>query len=305
MLCRRKRFGVLAQLVERLNGIEEVRGSNPLGSTTSQNVKFFRWTDTLSKVLRCQRTVRERIDVTTVSNCCSFYRSSIGKKTVVAVTGAMLIGFVVMHLIGNLQFFAGPKLINEYGTKLRHLPFGLLWVMRLGLLGVAVAHIATTIILIKENRAAKGQGYAKKSSVQSKVATRLMALSGIVLLSYIVFHILHFTTHNVAPEYSGWTDGEDHDVYRMLVAGFSNVGISVFYIVAMVLLAMHLSHGAASLFQTLGIRTKKLACILGIGAQALAWVVCAGYISIPVAVLLGKYDKAHIERVSKQNSPKP
>ncbi len=217
----------------------------------------------------------------------------------------MLIGFVVMHLIGNLQFFAGPKLINEYGTKLRHLPFGLLWVMRLGLLGVAIAHIATTIILIKENRAAKGQGYAKKSSVQSKVATRLMALSGIVLLSYIVFHILHFTTHTVSPQFSGWTDGEDHDVYRMLVAGFSNVAISVFYIVAMVLLAMHLSHGAASLFQTLGIRTRKLACILGIGAQALAWVVCAGYISIPVAVLLGKYDKAHIERVSKLNSPKP
>lgn len=252
-----------------------------------------------AEVLRCQRRVWERIDHSTVSNCCSFYRSSIGKKTVVAVTGAMLIGFVIMHLIGNLQFFAGPKLINEYGTKLRHLPFGLLWVMRLGLLGVAVAHIATTFLLIKENRAAKGQGYARSSSVQSKIATRLMALSGIILLSYIVFHLLHFTTHTVSPQFAGWKDGEDHDVYRMLVFGFSNVGISLFYIVAMVLLAMHLSHGAASLFQTLGIRTKKMACILGIGAQVLAWVVCAGYISIPVAVLLGKYDRSHVERAEQ------
>ena len=171
--------------------------------------------------------------------------------------------------------------------------------MRLGLLGVAVAHIATTIILIKENRAAKGSGYVKKSSVQSKLATRIMALSGIILLSYIVFHILHFTTHSVNTDFAKWMDGEHHDVYRMLVSGFSNVGVSVFYIVAMVLLAMHLSHGASSLFQTLGIRTKKLACTLGIGAQVLAWVVCAGYISIPVAVLLGKYDKAHIERAGK------
>ena len=211
----------------------------------------------------------------------------------------MLIGFVIMHLIGNLQFFAGPKVINEYGTKLRHLPFGLLWVMRLGLLGVVLAHIATTIILIKENRAAKGPDYAKKNSVQSKLATRIMALSGIILLSYIVFHLLHFTTHSVSPEFAKWMDGEHHDVYRMLVVGFSNVGISVFYIIAMLLLAMHLSHGAESLFQTLGIRTKKLACALGIGAQLLAWVVCAGYISIPVAVLLGKYDTAHVQRAGK------
>ena len=211
----------------------------------------------------------------------------------------MLIGFVIMHLIGNLQFFAGPKVINEYGTKLRHLPFGLLWVMRLGLLGVVLAHIATTIILIKENRAAKGPGYAKKNSVQSKLATRIMALSGIILLSYIVFHLLHFTTQTVSPEFAGWKDGADHDVYRMMVAGFSNFLISGFYILAMVLLAMHLSHGAASLFQTLGIRSRKMACTLGLCAQLFAWIVCAGYISIPVAVLLGKYDTAHIARVGK------
>lgn len=206
----------------------------------------------------------------------------------------MLLGFVILHLVGNLQFFAGPQVINEYGSKLRHLPFGLLWVMRAGLLFVAVMHIVTTIMLVKANRAAKGQGYAYKASVQSKVATRLMALSGIVLLSYIVFHILHFTTHNVDARYANWTDGEHHDVYRMLVAGFSNVAISVFYIVAMLLLAMHLSHGAASLFQTLGLRTRKLACCLGCAAQLLAWVLCAGYISIPVAVLAGQYDTAYI-----------
>jgi succinate dehydrogenase / fumarate reductase cytochrome b subunit len=212
----------------------------------------------------------------------------------VAITGVMLLGFVVVHLLGNLQFFAGPHVINEYGTKLRHLPFGLLWVLRLVMLGAVVLHIATTLMLVKENRAAKGAGYEFKARVQAKVATRLMALSGIILLSYIVFHLLHFTTHSINSDYANWMDGEDHDVYRMIVAGFSNIGISVFYIVAMVLLAMHLSHGAASLFQTLGLRTKKMACCLGLVAQVFAWVLCAGYVSIPIAVMAGLYDKKHI-----------
>jgi succinate dehydrogenase / fumarate reductase cytochrome b subunit len=121
-----------------------------------------------------------------------------------------------------------------------------------------------------------------------------MALSGIILLGYIVFHLLHFTTHSIEPEYAGWKDGVDHDVYRMIVAGFSVTWISIFYIVAMVLLAMHLSHGAASLFQTLGVRTRTMACCLGLCAQVFAWLLCAGYISIPIAVMAGFYDKAYI-----------
>lgn len=208
----------------------------------------------------------------------------------------MLLGFVVVHLIGNLQFFAGPHVINEYGTKLRSLPFGGLWVFRLVMLGAVVLHAVTTIILVKENRAARGGGYECKASVQAKVATRLMALSGIILLSYIVFHLLHFTTHSIDPAYAQWKDGLDHDVYRMLVDGFSQKGISVFYIIAMVLLAMHLSHGAASLFQTLGLRTKKFACCLGLCAQVFAWALCAGYVSIPVAVMAGFYDKGYIAK---------
>ena len=212
----------------------------------------------------------------------------------VAVTGVILLLFVIGHLLGNLQFFAGPHVINEYGTKLRHLPFGGLWVVRIGMLAAVVLHIATTIMLVLENRKAKGAGNVFKANVQAKIATRLMALSGIILLGYIVFHLLHFTTHNVNPAYANWKDGEDHDVYRMMVSGFSNIGISIFYIVAMVLLAMHLSHGAASLFQTLGLRTKRLACCLGLCAQVFAWVLCAGYVSIPVAVMAGFYDKAHV-----------
>jgi succinate dehydrogenase / fumarate reductase cytochrome b subunit len=212
----------------------------------------------------------------------------------VALTGVVLVLFVIGHLIGNLQFFAGPHVINEYGTKLRHLPFGGLWVVRLGMLGAVVLHIVTTLMLVKENRAAKGAGYEFKANVQAKIATRLMALSGIILLSYIVFHLLHFTTHSIDPAYAKWEDGEDHDVYRMVVAGFRNKGISFFYIIAMFLLAMHLSHGAASLFQTLGLRTKRLACCLGLCAQVFAWLICAGYVSIPVAVMAGLYDKAYV-----------
>ena len=217
----------------------------------------------------------------------------------------MLIGFVVVHMLGNLQFFAGPHVINEYGTKLKHLPFGGLWVLRIGILAAVLLHIFTTLMLVKENRAAKGRGYVKKASVQAKVATRLMALSGIILLSYIVFHLLHFTTHTINSDYAKWMDGEDHDVYRMIVAGFSNVGVSIFYIVAMVLLAMHLSHGAASLFQTLGLRTKRLACCLGLCAQIFAWVLCAGYVSIPVAVMAGLYDKKYIASASEPSCCEP
>jgi succinate dehydrogenase / fumarate reductase, cytochrome b subunit len=235
-----------------------------------------------------------------VNNCCSFYRSSVGKKFIVAVTGVMLLGFVIVHMLGNLQFFAGPHVINEYGTKLRHLPFGGLWIFRIVMLAAVLLHIVTTLILVKENRAAKGQGYEFKASVQAKLATRLMALSGIILLSYIVFHLLHFTTHSIDPAYATWKSGPDHDVYRMLVAGFSNKAISIFYIVAMILLAMHLSHGAASLFQTLGLRTKRLACCLGLCAQVFAWVLCAGYVSIPLAVMAGAYDKTYIAAAGKE-----
>ena len=215
------------------------------------------------------------------------------------MTGVILIAFVIGHLLGNLQFFAGPHVINEYGTKLRHLPFGGLWVVRIGLLAAVVLHIVTTVMLVIENRAAKGAGYEFKANVQAKIATRLMALSGIILLSYIVFHLLHFTTHSINSAYATWMDGEDHDVYRMIVAGFTNKAISIFYIVAMVLLAMHLSHGAASLFQTLGLRTKKMACRLGLVAQVFAWLICAGYVSIPVAVMAGLYDKKHISAASE------
>ncbi len=217
----------------------------------------------------------------------------------VAVTGIILIAFVIGHLVGNLQFFGGPHLINAYGTKLRDLPFAGLWIVRIGLLAAVVLHIATTILLVIENRAAKGAGYVKKASVQAKIATRLMALSGILLLSYIVFHILHFTTHTITPDYSHWKDHEDHDVYRMIVAAFSNRLMAIIYIVAMVLLAMHLSHGAASLFQTLGLRTKKLANAIGLGAQIFAWAICLGYVSIPVAVMAGFYDKKHIAEASE------
>jgi succinate dehydrogenase / fumarate reductase cytochrome b subunit len=168
------------------------------------------------------------------------------------------------------------------------------------MLVAALLHIVTTLILVKQNRAAKGQGYEFKASVQAKVATRLMALSGIILLSYIVFHLLHFTTHSINPAYGNWKDGPDHDVYRMIVDGFSNKGISIFYIISMVLLAMHLSHGAASLFQTLGLRTKRLACYLGLCAQVFAWGLCAGYVSIPVAVMAGVYDKGYIAAAGKE-----
>ena len=194
----------------------------------------------------------------------------------------MLIGFVVMHLIGNLQFFAGPQVINEYGTKLRHLPFGLIWVMRLGLLGVAVAHIATTIILIKGNRAAKGEGYVKKSSVQSRLATRIMALSGIILLSYIVFHILQFTTGTVHP--SVWVAG---DPYGNVIRAFHVPWVVALYVVSMAAVGLHLFHGTWSSFRSLGLVKPSEHALRHKTSLLVAGLVWLGFTIIPLAIFAG------------------
>jgi len=205
----------------------------------------------------------------------------------VALTGLILLGFVIGHLIGNLQVFSGPEKINVYAEFLKNLG-GVLWVIRGFLLFCFVLHIVTTIQLVLENRKARPEQYAFKNNVQSKLSTRMMALSGLTILCFVIFHILHYTTHNVNPEFGVWLDAKGrHDVYRMMIVGFGNPLASGFYIVAILLLSMHLSHGVSSVFQTLGLRTQKTAAAINALARTLALVIAIGYISIPVAVMMG------------------
>ena len=200
-----------------------------------------------------------------------FLRTSIGRKWVVSLSGLFLIGFVVVHMAGNLQMFSPTAdAINRYAHLLKSNGL-LLWAFRLALLTAAAAH--------------------RKSRLHVTLASVTMVISGTVILAFVVFHLLHFTAQVVDRSYAGMetmVDGKTvHDVHRMVVAGFSKPLISGFYILAMGLLFFHLRHGAASLCQTLGFRDRHLAKLIDAGSWILAVVLFLGFSSIPVAVLLG------------------
>lgn len=215
--------------------------------------------------------------------------SSIGKKTIVAVTGIFLVLFLIGHLVGNLTFFLGPDAINLYAKKLHDLG-PLLWVARIGLLVLIALHIYFTMLLWKENRTARPSKYEYKNRVQSTVFVRTMRVSGLVIFAFILFHLAHFTLRIVDPAYSQMRtmlDGEEVlDVYRMVVAGFSVAWVSIFYVISLGLVAFHLSHGVGSLFQTLGLTNKTLRPLFEQGGRLLAWALFLGFASIPISVLI-------------------
>ena len=217
----------------------------------------------------------------------AFYRSSVGKKFVVAITGLVLIGFIIGHLLGNLQIFLGPDVVNTYAQKLRDLGL-ILWIVRAFLLVNVIAHIYFTISLAIENRRARPDRYAKKNYAKATFASRYMWLSGLVVLAFVLYHLAHFTFLVTNPEFKGLHDAQGrHDVFSMMVYGFQNWIVSGFYVLAMFLLMLHLTHGASSFFQSLGWNDKKLNPRLATGGRIFAWLIFLGYTSIPVAVLAG------------------
>jgi succinate dehydrogenase / fumarate reductase cytochrome b subunit len=223
-----------------------------------------------------------------VTNIAAFHRSSVGRKMIVAVTGVILILFVIGHLLGNLQIFLGPDWINGYAEHLRELgPF--LWAIRVFLLIVVLLHIYYTIRLVIENRRARPNRYKRKDAVKATFASRSMALSGLVLLAFIIFHILQFTVRVTDPRFTLMPKDPlgHYDVYSMMILGFQSPLVSGFYILAMFLLALHLSHGSSSFFQSLGLNNQKLAPRLALVGRIFAWLLFVGYSSIPAAVLLG------------------
>lgn len=217
-----------------------------------------------------------------------FCSSSIGRKWIVALTGLALFGFVIGHLIGNLQVFLGsPEPINRYGAFLQGLG-ELLWAIRFGLLAMVVLHIVFTIKLRIESRAARPAKYAVTQYRAATPPARWMMLSGLMVLCFIIYHLLHFTVQSVDPSFLTLHDAHGrHDVYRMMIRGFSNPYASGFYILAVGLLALHLNHGIMSMFQTLGLNSAKVRPLWEKGGPALSWLIFLGYASIPVAVLTG------------------
>jgi succinate dehydrogenase / fumarate reductase, cytochrome b subunit len=217
----------------------------------------------------------------------SFFRSSVGKKVIVAGTGIVLIAFVIGHLLGNLQIFLGPDWVNSYAEHLRELG-PLLWAIRVFLLVNVLLHIFYTINLAIENRRARPVHYKKKDHIKATFASRYMAMSGLIVLAFILYHLAHFTVRVTDPRFLLLKADplNRYDVYSMMVYGFQNIFVSTFYVLAMFLLALHLSHGTSSFFQSLGLNDEKLAPRLARTGRIFAWLIFVGYTSIPVAVLL-------------------
>lgn len=204
-----------------------------------------------------------------------------------AVSGLILLGFVIAHLLGNLLIYQGPDAINAYAKKLRDIG-PLLWTLRVGLLTMLVVHVWASLLVSRENRKARPIPYRRTHSLVTTPAARTMLLSGLLVCAYLVYHLLHFTFRLAHPELSRATDALGHvDVYTMMVLSFQQWAISLAYIVGMALLCLHLSHGTASSFQTLGITNEHTLPIVTHISRLVALVLFLGYSSIPVAVLCG------------------
>lgn len=218
----------------------------------------------------------------------TLYRSTIGKKMIMAVTGLVLVVFVIGHMAGNLQQFLGPGRMNAYAAFLKSTG-ELLWIARLGLIAATVLHVLMAYQLTMIKRAARPIDYAKREPQVSTVASRTMRWGGVLLLIFIVFHILHFTTETIDPSGSrGMIDLRgDKDVYGNIVASFRIWWVTAFYLIAMVFLGLHLYHGAWSSIRTLGYAKTAVNPLRRRLALAVAVIVWLGFTLVPLGVVAG------------------
>ncbi|MGB6220986.1 succinate dehydrogenase cytochrome b subunit [Haloferula sp.] len=227
---------------------------------------------------------------------CRIWTSSIGRKMLVALTGLGLVFFLLGHLVGNLLVFAGPEMFNDYAEFLHNMLHGMgIWLFRIGMLAIVAIHIAATISLTRENRAAR-DSYEYKATIQMKRSSGLMIWSGLTILAFIVYHLLHFTakvgnTYGTDDRYFEEVNRNGEMVVRpnawqMVIDGFSVWYVVLFYAIAMALLCSHLSHGVQSMFQTLGLRSRKTAGALDKLSSGYAWFILVGFLSIPISILV-------------------
>ena len=219
----------------------------------------------------------------------ALWHTSVGKKAVMAVTGVVLVGFVILHMLGNLKIYLGPEHFDAYARGLRELGEPILareqalWTARLVLIVAVALHLAAAFQLTTLSWAARPVSYTEKDAVAATYAARTMRWGGVILLLFVIYHLLHFTAGVV-----GYAPGQFQagSVYRNVVTGFSVWYVSAFYVVAQAALGLHLYHGVWSMFQTLGMNAKDNGAYRGLAA-VVAVVVAVGNISIPVAVLAG------------------
>jgi succinate dehydrogenase cytochrome b subunit len=215
------------------------------------------------------------------------FRSSVGRKLFMACSGLMLAGFVAAHLLGNTTLFAGSAAINAYAEQLHKLG-PVLWVFRLGLLGALLVHVTFGIWLTLQNRAAKPMGYAKKAVQSTTLAAETMIYSGLTLLAFVVYHLLHFTLRKVGLDPSLFSDAAGQvDVFRMVVLSFQQWPLVLLYAGGLAALFLHLSHGISSTFQTLGACNEHLLPLLRRAGLVAALALLTGYLSIPLLTYFG------------------
>jgi succinate dehydrogenase cytochrome b subunit len=227
-----------------------------------------------------------------------FLGSSIGKKVVMALTGFALFGFVVAHMLGNLQVYLGPVALNAYAESLRHYP-ALLWAARISLLVAAALHVWAAYSLTMMNRAARPQGYRAREHRESTYASRTMRWSGVLLLLFIVYHLMHMTWGSAHPDFIAG------DVYHNFITGFRQTLVSVVYVVAMLALGLHMYHGVWSFLQTLGLSHPRYNHLRHAFATLVTAVVVIGNISMPVAVLAGWLEKPPAREIPRRAEAAP
>ncbi len=218
-----------------------------------------------------------------------FLRSTIGQKIVMAVSGLLLVGFVIAHMLGNLQIFLGADALNSYAAIMQGNQ-GILWVARLGLLGAVGAHIWSAFKLTMAAKAARPVSYKKRSWFDERYAARTMRVGGVILLAFIVYHILHFTVGTVHGDFQHCADVNGVFTcyaYENVVGGFSNPLIGGFYVIAQVFLGLHLTHGVWSMTRTLGQGNPRFDDMARKAAAATGLIITIGNCSIPIAIMAG------------------
>jgi len=220
------------------------------------------------------------ISGTNLNRIARFYDSTIGKKAVMAVSGLILFGFLIAHMLGNLQFFLGKPIMSHYAETLHANP-PLLWTVRIVLLISVILHIWSSVDLALLKKQARPVGYVKRGNVQASLASRTMMWSGPIILAFVVFHLLHLTTGTLHPQFVPL------NAYDNLINGLRVVPVALFYIVSMILVGMHLSHGVWSMFQSVGFSHPKYTPLIKTFAAVFSWLLIAGFVSIPIAIVAG------------------
>ncbi len=214
------------------------------------------------------------------------FSDSIGRKAVMAVTGLLMVLFVVGHLLGNLTIFAGADGINAYAYKLHELPI-LVWGNRIVMGTAVLLHVVLSIQITMENSRAKPDGYAVKHSLKATFASKNMIWTGVIIGAFIVYHLLQFTVR-VTPGLVLQDDAQGRfDVFTMVADSFKMVGVAVVYLIAMISLFLHLSHGIQSLFQTLGLSNGVMLPRYSMGGKVASLIFLIGFAAIPIAIFAG------------------